>query len=215
MNTAFATPSLIQAARSAGMPDRPHRRHRVGEYTLQAGSLLAFNHLLDQLHEAPLDDDQIASLGRLLCRNLTTTTVPPDIRSRLRDGAAIRLMLGDAGWDPAHPQARSARLVSAYLRDHGDLIPDRLPVLGRLDDALLVEAAWPSVDSEVYCYLDYRRLRRMEAELRGAPGVAFSFTRTDWEQAHLAEAALISHMRQVGTRTYLPTWQGHGRFRLN
>ncbi|MGY0632702.1 hypothetical protein [Luteimonas sp. A478] len=215
MNTAFASPSLLQAARSAGMPDRPHRRHRVGPYSLQARSLMAFNHLLDQLHEAPLDDDRIASLGRLLSPDVATVVAPPEIRSRLRDGAAIRLMLGDASWDPADPPVVAARLVSAYLRDHDDLIPDHLPVLGRLDDALLVEAAWPGVDAEVHDYLDYRRLRRLEAELRGCSWAVFCFTRSDWEQARQAETGLLRHLRDVGSRSYLSSSNGYGRFRLN
>src|SRR5690606_27785383 len=58
----------------------------------------------------------------------------------MRDAAAIRLMLGDPAWELLDRVTDPARLVSGYLRDHDDLIPDRLPVLARLDDAIVVKA---------------------------------------------------------------------------
>ena len=212
MNAIFANQTFPLAARRY---DRPHRRHRVGQYALPSRGVAEFNRLLERLQVAPVDDDQLATFGRSLSHDPAQATVPPWISARMRSGAAVRLMLGDPGWEPLDVVTGTARLVSGYLRDHDDLIPDNLPVLGRLDDAIVVEAAWPQVGAEVFDYLDYRRLRRIEAELRGCDEAAFRFGRYEWEMARRAEVALLRHVREVGCRSYLPASGGSSRFQVN
>jgi len=209
MNATFANAVLPLS------PVRPHRRFHVGGHALRPEAVAAFNRVLERLGTAPLDEDQIASFSRAVSPRQDATAVPAWILTHMRDAAAIRLMLGDPGWDLLERAADPAHVVSDYLRDHADLIPDRLPVLGRLDDAIVVEAAWSGIGTEVIDYLDYRRLRRLEAAMRGCDERAFRFGRTDWEEARQAEAALVRHLREVGTRSYLPATGGPGRFRIN
>lgn len=206
---ATATNPMLQLS-----PARPHRRFHVGNHTLRAAAVSGFNQVLDRLQTAPMDEDQIASFGRALSPDPAAVATPPWILARMRDAAAVRLMLGDGAWELLDSAARSTRLVSDYLRDHNDLVPDRLPVLGRMDDAIVVEAAWPQIGTEVVSYLDYRRLRHLEAALRGCAERDFRFSRYDWELARDAEAALARHMQEVGTRSYLPAG-GASRFRIN
>ena len=71
-------------------------------------------------------------------------------------------------------------------------------------DGIVVETAWPRLAREVADYRDYRRLHRIEASLRGLSSAAFRFTRSDWEAARAAEAALESHQRRIRTHSYLP-----------
>lgn len=204
-------------------PARPHRRFHVGSHVLNPAAISNFNRVLESLQTAPMDEDQIASFGRALSPVPAAAAVPPWILARMRDAAAVRLMLGDSAWELLDRAARPTRLVSAYLRDHDDLVPDRLPVLGRMDDAIVVEAAWPQIGPEVLDYLDYRRLRHVEAGLRGCGEHDFNFTRHDWEVARDAEAAWSGTWRtsapaatcpmtaaavdSASTDMALPTWQ--------
>src|SRR3546814_14747380 len=91
-------------------------------------------------------------------------------------------MSGDPAWQPANDAAAPAALVMDYVRSRRDLIPDDLPRVGRLDDAIVIDAAWPRLADEVACYLDYCRIRRIEAELRECDVSQFTFGRADWEQ---------------------------------
>ena len=70
--------------------------------------------------------------------------------------------------------------------------------------ASLDEATWLLVADETARYLDFRRLRALEAQLRGCPLQALRYTRADWEAARHAEAALETHLRQVRFGSYAP-----------
>jgi len=63
-------------------------------------------------------------------------------------------------------------------RESGDLIPHRLRRIGRLDDAIGIETAWPRLVDE----RDYR----------------------DRESGRAAEAALLEHQRRVRAASYVP-----------
>lgn len=70
--------------------------------------------------------------------------------------------------------------------------------------ASLDEATWLLVADETARYLDFRRLRNLEAQLRGCPSEALRYTRADWEAARNAEAALETHLRHVRFGSYAP-----------
>lgn len=182
----------------------PARRHLVDHYPLDDQAIDRFNQLLAQLLHAPLDPDQLASAARQLSPPRAHGRPPACIEQRLRRATAIGLMAADPAWQPANDAVAPASLVMDYVRSDRDLIPDKLPRIGRLDDAIVIDAAWPQLSFEVQCYLDYCRIRRIEAELRGCEVSRFAFTRDDWEQARRAEPAWIAHCHASDTRSYLP-----------
>lgn len=181
------------------------RRHHIGDFALDSGRLDGFNQLLTRLDQQrpALDCDQLASAARQLIELPGPGNMPSCIQQRMRRAAAIDLMTVDPGWTPANDAIGPAGLVVDYVRSGNDLIPDALPRIGRLDDAIVVDVAWPLLDEEVRYYLDYCRLRRVEATLRNCRGHDFGFGRDDWEQARQAETAWINHCSEVGTRSYL------------
>ena len=65
------------------------------------------------------------------------------------------------------------------------------------------EAEWSLLADEIEHYLDFRRLRHLEAQLHGSAEPDFRFDRHDWEVAHAAEAALAAHLRRVQEESYL------------
>jgi hypothetical protein len=184
--------------------NRPARRHFVGGFLLEAEALAHFNQLLVRLHHFPLDCDQLATASRELGRSADGRR-PASIEQRLQLASAVDRMITDATWQPASEAVEPARVVMDYVHGDHDLIPDSVPLVGRLDDAILIDAAWPQLAGEVDCYLDYCRLRAIEAGLRGCAVGGFAFTREDWQQARRAEAGLIAHCRRVGEDSYLPS----------
>lgn len=192
------------------------RRHLIGGHDLDPGALQHFNDLIGQidLDHLPLERDQVASAARELIDQPRAGLAPHCIHQRMRRAGALDTMLTDPEWETLALVQVAAAIVVDYLRGSFNLIPNGLPVVGRLDDAVMVETAWPKAADEVRSYLDFCRLRRIEAELRGEQRPHFGFTRDTWLLARQAEAEWIAHCQRVATSTYVPAMSSQ-RFRVN
>lgn len=199
-----------------GQPStHPTRRHLVGDYPVDQAALDHFNRLLAKLHHVPLACDQLATAAReLIDQPRAAALYPGPIAQRLELAGRIDRMMTDLHWKPDRQATEAARLVVDYLHGEAVLIPSTIPAVGHLDDAILIDAAWPQLAGEVDGYQDYCRLRAIEAELRGCDVASMPFSRDDWERARVLEAELIAHCRRSGCGSYLPA-QGPALFRVS
>jgi len=174
------------------------RRRAIGEILLSDAAVADFNALLAHLQpQAPrVSADQIVTLARWL-QAQPETQADAILGERLVRAATLQHMLADADWIAEPGLAERARLLVDYLQRVDDLIPDDQPLFGQLDDALLVELSWRSFQAEA---ADYRDFCRFRAEQRPRGNAAER--RLAWENACLAEAALLQQRRQVRARRY-------------
>jgi hypothetical protein len=181
------------------------RRRRVGTYEIERPRLERFNQALRQLSpDAPtLTVDQIASAGqRALLRHADGST-PSFVVSRMAALRRLEAMVADTGWTATADTRRQVAVLQAYRRDEDDLIPDSEPVIGLLDDAVLVDVALQLLGSELADYEDFCRFRRVAAEFAGVPESGVGLTRAHWLEAMLQ--AHGSRDRQHGApRRYAP-----------
>lgn len=211
MNAIIDTANTSNIASAAPQPRR--RTVLVGNHRVAADALDRFNATLGQFGRVPMGLEELAARARRLAPADGTAQASDWIVRRMRRALTIGLMLADPCWEPSGRCGVVAGIVLGYLRSTDDLIPDETPRIGRFDDALVVEAAWPLLADEIRDYLDYSRVRRIEAGLRGCAENAFVFTRGDWQQAVAAEKALQGHFGKVALRSYLPS-PGRPRFRI-
>jgi uncharacterized membrane protein YkvA (DUF1232 family) len=88
-------------------------------------------------------------------------------------------MLRDPDWQL--PDAERARVLAAlaYVGEAHDLVPDGLPVLGLLDDAIMLELLLQHLQPELESYDEFDAYRR--DELAGQrPGARHGVSRQDW-----------------------------------
>ena len=174
------------------------RRQDVAGIRLQPAAMAEFNTLLQAVNcEAPaVDADQLATLARWLLA-LPSEHAQATLSERLARAEQVRQMLADPAWQlsPAWRE-RAAKLVD-YLRRTDDLIPDDQPLVGHLDDALLIELSWPTFAGEAQDYRDFCRFRR-ESKPRGTA----EDLRNAWEAECLAEAAYRLHRQEIRQRGY-------------
>lgn len=210
MNAAYATLYPLPAALSQPDRDRIGRRHRIGTFEIGEEALALFNALLAKLdgRRTPIERDQLVTAARDLASCTDASRAPACIHERMRRAGAIDMMLTDAGWTPEDEAVGPAGMVIDYVRGERDLIPDRLPKVGRLDDAIVVDAAWPMLAPEIRNYLDFCRVRQIEA---GLGGDGYRFGRVEWQQAREAEAQWVDHCRRVGGDSYLAQPPAHFR----
>lgn len=206
MNAMLAATIPLPAVLDQPSTIGPARRHSIDNFHLTAASVDRFNAVLARLgrRTAPLDCDRLATAARELRDRTSGADEPVCIQQRMKRLEAAALMLDDVQWQPMDAAAPIASLVVHYASGRDQLLPNSLPGVGRLDDAIAVEAAWPSLRSEVAAFLDYCRVRSLEAALRGRDVGGFGFSRSDWEVARQAEYALEKQRRCIREGSYLP-----------
>jgi len=126
-------------------------------------------------------------------------SMPEFVRSRVGSVENLIAMVGDEGW--ALGAEDRSRIISAltYFADPEDLIPDNVPVLGFLDDAIMIEVVQQVLRPEIEAYADFCVYREKEAQSRGAD--AASVGRAEYLEGRRAE--LQQRMRQRRT-SYAP-----------
>ncbi|MGV8959499.1 MAG: hypothetical protein ACOH1V_03845 [Stenotrophomonas sp.] len=198
----YPLPAALEQPRLAS----PHRRSHLNGFLLSSQEVNRFNQVLAQLGRTrpPLDPDQLATAARALDDNGDDPALAPCIQQRLQQGQVVEQMLGDHDWAPANEVLPEAHHMVDYLHQSWHLIPASLPRVGHLDDAIVVDTAWPQLVREVANFLDYQRLRQLEANARGCRYDEIEFNRGIWLKVRGLEADLIAHRRQVRESSYAP-----------
>lgn len=175
------------------------RRHKAGPVELAGESIERFNTLLHQLRtDAPrIDADAIASLARWL-ESQPIEQRESQLQSRLGPLPELESMRTDPEWPLEPAQDHRIETILAYVTRGDDVIPDSIPLYGRLDDALLLELTWPVLADDVDDYRDFCRYRQ---EVAG--GSERSVHQADWLRARAEEGALWEHLHRVHEQHYI------------
>lgn len=203
MNLNPATLPLPPLANRA--TSHPRRRHHIAGLELDNGALRRFQQVAESLQPdcPPPDADEIASAARNLAHAYRGLRRAPCIRLRLRCLAALRAMAGEPAWNLDGAKQQCIAAIAGYAANDERLVPDAVPVIGGLDEAILVDLAWPSLRFDLDDYLDFRRVRAEEAALRGLRPHGFDFDREQWLQSRFAMLAWQAHVRRCGRESYL------------
>lgn len=171
---------------------------------IQDAQVRQFNALAQSLNEdmPELSADQLAGVARRVLRTASMGGESPFIRSRLRRAAEMRAMQGDQAWEMPTLVQQRVRDLLAYIDDPQGLIPDNVPVIGRLDDALLVDIAMDTLRDELDSYAEFRRYLEAEAIALKLPLAQVGLSRKQWQVACEEELRLEQQLRHVRGSTY-------------
>ncbi len=93
---------------------------------------------------------------------------PPEyVRVRIEKLGLLIQMLEDEDWSLKGEERKRILNVLAYFADPDDIIPDRVPGLGYLDDAIMLQIVLQSLRHEIEAYehfCEFRRERNPNAE---------------------------------------------------
>jgi uncharacterized membrane protein YkvA (DUF1232 family) len=120
-------------------------------------------------------EKELVDGARGLLKQATKAKAPDYVRSRLADLEILCTMLEDSEW-PLEATDRK-RILSGigYFALSKDMIPDTIPGIGYLDDALMAELVTRDLKPELDGYRSFCEYRDNEAKLRGN-----KVTREDW-----------------------------------
>lgn len=118
--------------------------------------------------------------------------VPEFVSLRLKKLDALVKMIEDAEWEIPSEERADVLSALAYFSDPQDLVPDHIPVLGFLDDAIMIELVAEELKDDIEAFEEFCAYREREADRGGA-----DITREDWLGAKRRE--LHSRMRNRRT----------------
>ena len=107
------------------------------------------------------DDDEILAAAVDLVASMRRDDLPDFVAERIQKLETMLAMISDPDW-VLEEQERSPVLAAlTYVCDPEDLIPDDVPGIGMLDDAVMIELAFSEVHHELEAYQDYLQLKAM------------------------------------------------------
>jgi len=142
---------------------------------------------------------------RELLRRAESANAPKFALKRLRRLDDLVAMVEDEDWDL--PPEDVTRVVNAlaYFANADDLIPDDVPGLGYLDDAVMVDLVLRELSQELKAFDDFRGFREAEHAKRAASGDECPVTRLDWLQIQRKKAQEAARQ----SKSWLP-WKRKG-----
>ena len=124
------------------LSDKDVRYFRSCLQTVKRGSLSA-------------DESVVLKAAADLMVQVAAAEAPEFVQDRISKLALLVQMLQDTRWRLTGPDRARVLNVLAYFVDPDDLIPDRIPGLGYLDDAIMVELVLQELRHEIDAYQSF------------------------------------------------------------
>lgn len=143
-------------------------------------------------------EDIVASANALLS-SIGKSKVPRFIRERLEKLSVMIQMLTDHEWRLPHKDSTRVLNALAYFSEPEDLIPDHIPGLGFLDDAIMIELVVRELKHEIEAYSDFCDFRDSRKPGYKIKTSSNDITREQWLQGRRED--LQSRMRRRRKRS--------------
>jgi uncharacterized membrane protein YkvA (DUF1232 family) len=137
---------------------------------------------------------EIGAAARAEVARLQSVPRSPFVARRIERVGRLVAMLEDPEWALPEPERQRVLDGLAYVAEADDLVPDNVPVLGLVDDAIMLELVLNELKHELDGYEDFDGYRRQQATHRDKPGRHRPVTRDDWLDAQ--RAALHARIRE-------------------
>ena len=105
------------------------------------------------------DEATILHLARKQAREMQSRKLPDFVHERIQALDCLTRMLEDEEWNLGPPHRQRVLQALTYFAEPADLLPDTIPGLGFLDDAIMVELVVQELKPEIDGYEEFCRYR--------------------------------------------------------
>lgn len=151
--------------------------------TLSDSDLQKFQESIDKGQLAVNDQlgaEAIESSASELIELATSGDLPQFVHDRILKLQILLNMIRDAEWKLTEAEIQSIRGALYYFVDPDDLIPDHIPGIGFLDDAMYAEIIVQELRTEIKMYQEFCQFRISEENRRRNTGIDPYVAREDW-----------------------------------
>jgi uncharacterized membrane protein YkvA (DUF1232 family) len=145
---------------------------------------------------AEMDESAVIANARKLLAEVWQSDTSDFIRERMNRMETLIGMVVDSGWGLEKEDRYRVLEALAYFSEPEDLIPDDIPGLGFLDDAIMIEMVSRELKHEIQAYRDFCVFRAAESSRLGQQ--AMELERSDWLEERRKQ--LHSRMRSRRSR---------------
>jgi uncharacterized membrane protein YkvA (DUF1232 family) len=140
-----------------------------------------------------LSQEEILQAAHGLLESVKGVELPDFVGGRLAKIQIMIDMIEDEEWQLPDKETTRVLNALAYFCEPHDLIPDHIPGLGFLDDAIMVELVCRELRHDMDAYVDFCEYRDGEGARRKNAGLPLDISTDDWLAARRRE--LHSRMR--------------------
>jgi len=141
---------------------------------------------------------QIIANARKLLAHVNESGTSDFIRDRMHILENLIGMVEDEGWGLADEDLTRAVNALAYFSESDDLIPDHIPGLGFLDDAIMIQMMANELKHEIQAYRDFVAYRDAESSRTG--NEPSELKRADWLEERRQQLHVRMRRRRRGGR---------------
>lgn len=149
-------------------------------FELSKTDLKHFREVMTRARESNshLSAEEIVENASRLLDQINASDASSFIRNRMNVLETLIGMVVDKGWGLGEEDRQRVVEALSYFSDADDLIPDDIPGLGFLDDAIMIELVARELEHEIQAYRDFVVYRAAEMGRKGEEAGALE--RSDW-----------------------------------
>lgn len=115
---------------------------------------------------------EITAKAEGMIAEVRASNVPAFVQQRIDSVQSLVDMTRDEEWDLAAQERKKVIAALAYFADPHDIIPDNVPVLGYIDDAIMIELVVSELKHEIDSFSDFCRYRKDEKARNRNPNLS-------------------------------------------
>lgn len=114
-----------------------------------------------------LSEADVLGKASALCDEMEQSTIPDFVRQRLSSLELLIKAVQDEEWQMPEDEKKDILASLAYFSEPHDLVPDHIPGLGYVDDAIMIELVIQDLSLDLESYQAFCQFRQTEENRRG------------------------------------------------
>lgn len=114
-----------------------------------------------------LSEQEILDKAQAVVDEMEKSNLPEFVKSRMDSLSTLIASVQDEEWQMPDDEKKDIMTSLVYFSEPQDLVPDEIPVLGYLDDAIMIELVIQDMSLDLKSYRQFCSFRKTEEARRG------------------------------------------------